>query len=208
MLTYMIGAYAFSLVRRSRAVLRAASLALGGFFAAAMVTTRIIDVVYLVGLPLLYVAVSADLRGVRGSSSSPVTSRRSRSGRSCCWWHAGSSPSRTERSSCSSCRRSGSSGHLGRVQPDSRSTVAPLRALFLGSGLRRALRRRRPCGRSEERPSRSTRARWPRRSGWRSYTSAFALWQFLGDGWLFNLAYYFSSFLVPTLLCLTAARPC
>ena len=33
----------------------------------------------------------------------------------------------------------------------------------------------------------------------------FALWQFLGDGWLFNIGYYFSSFLVPTLLCLTAA---
>ena len=43
-LTYMIGAYAFSLVRTQSPVLRAASLALGGFFAAAMVTTRIIDV--------------------------------------------------------------------------------------------------------------------------------------------------------------------
>ena len=35
--------------------------------------------------------------------------------------------------------------------------------------------------------------------------AAFAAWQFLGQGWLFNLTYYFSSFLVPTLLCLTAA---
>ncbi len=60
-LTYMIGAYAFSLVRTQSPALRPASLALGGFFAAAMVTTRIIDVVYLVGLPLLYVAVTADM---------------------------------------------------------------------------------------------------------------------------------------------------
>jgi len=35
--------------------------------------------------------------------------------------------------------------------------------------------------------------------------AAFAAWQFLGEGWLFNLGYYFSSFLVPTLLCLSAA---
>ena len=34
---------------------------------------------------------------------------------------------------------------------------------------------------------------------------AFAAWQFLGDGWLFNITYYFDSFLVPTFLCLTAA---
>src|SRR5215211_7457371 len=60
-LTYMIGTYAFSLVRTRLPLLRAASLALGGFFAAAMVTTRIIDAAYLVGLPLLSIAVSADL---------------------------------------------------------------------------------------------------------------------------------------------------
>ncbi len=30
--------------------------------------------------------------------------------------------------------------------------------------------------------------------------ACFAAWQFLGDGWLFNIGYYFSSFLVPTLL--------
>ena len=36
-------------------------MALGGFFAAAMVTTRIFDVVYLAGLPLLYFAVTAGL---------------------------------------------------------------------------------------------------------------------------------------------------
>src|SRR5215211_1737493 len=60
-LTYMIGAYAFSLVRTESPLVRAASLALGGCFAAAMVTTRIIDAAYLVGLPLLSIAVSADL---------------------------------------------------------------------------------------------------------------------------------------------------
>ena len=43
-------------------------------------------------------------------------------------------------------------------------------------------------------------------TAWLTLTYAgFAAWQFLGDGWLFNLTYYFSSFLVPTLLCLTAA---
>jgi uncharacterized membrane protein len=33
----------------------------------------------------------------------------------------------------------------------------------------------------------------------------FALWQFLSDGWLFNVDYYFSSFLVPTTFCLAAS---
>jgi hypothetical protein len=43
-------------------------------------------------------------------------------------------------------------------------------------------------------------------SAWLTLTYVgLALWQFLGDGWLLNVGYYFSSLLVPTLLCLTAA---
>ena len=59
MLTYMIGAYAFSLVR-SVACATAGELALGGFFAAAMATTRVVDVVCLVGFRCSTPPSSAD----------------------------------------------------------------------------------------------------------------------------------------------------
>src|SRR5262249_58918984 len=62
-LTYMIGAYAFALPRTRSLWLRSASVFVGGASAAAMVTTRVFDTIYLVGLPILYVAVLVD-RGV------------------------------------------------------------------------------------------------------------------------------------------------
>jgi len=66
-LTFVIASIAFALPRHASPRLRAASLALSGFFGAAAVTTLIVDSVYLVlGLPFLYWAVSLG-RGFRRS---------------------------------------------------------------------------------------------------------------------------------------------
>ena len=108
-LTYMIGAYAFSLVRTQSPPLRLASLALGGFFAAAMATTRIIDIVYLAGLPLLYFAVTTDLPRVARLKQFARDLAAFVAGAAALLVACGLSPGRTGRSSCSSCLRCGSS---------------------------------------------------------------------------------------------------
>jgi hypothetical protein len=204
-LTYMIGAYAFSLVRTQSVALRATSLAIGGAFAAAMVTTRVIDVAYLIGLPLLYVAVSPDL---------PLAPRLKQFARDIAAFASGAAALLV---ACGLFAKShgeeflffmpqvrvvqSTSGGYNQLPVDAWLPVSPYfwvplfvivfaaAVLVLG-----------PRG-----------DRVPRRvlvstTAWLAVVyGAFAAWQFLGDGWLFNLGYYFSSFLVPTLLCLTAA---
>jgi hypothetical protein len=204
-LTYMIGAYAFSIVRTRSALLRAASLALGGFFAAAMVTTRIIDGAHLVGLPLLYVAVSADLSWA---------SRLRQFGRDFAAFAAGAvtlvvtcglfakahgeeflffmPQVRVVRST------SGGYNHIPAHVwlPLSPYFWVPLFVILFAAVVLVAG----PKGDRVARRFLGAATLWLTVE----YV-AFAAWQFLGSGWLFNLVYYFSSFLVPTLLCLTSA---
>ena len=204
-LTYMIGAYAFSLVRTQSPRLRPAGLALGGFFAAAMVTTRIIDVVYLVGLPLLYVAVSADV---------PWAARLRQFARDVAAFAAGAAALLVAGGLFA--RSHGeeflffmpqvrvvqqTSGEYNQIPVDGWLPLSPYfwvpLFVVLFSMVVLAV------------SPKTDRVAWRVLAAatlWLALLyAAFAAWQFLGQGWLFNLTYYFSSFLVPTLLCLTAA---
>jgi hypothetical protein len=204
-LTYMIGTYAFSLVRTRLPLLRAASLALGGFFAAAMVTTRIIDAAYLVGLPLLSIAVSADL---------PWAVRLRQFGRDVAAFAAGAVALLV---ACGLFARShgeeflffmpqvrvvrSTSGGYNQIPVDVWLPLSPYfwvpLFVLLFAALVLVIARN-----GNRLASRVLMAA----TLWLMLDyAAFAAWQFLGRGWLFNLTYYFSSFLVPTLFCLTAA---
>ncbi len=204
-LTYMIGAYAFSLVRTRSHLLRAASLGLGGFFAAAMVTTRISDVLYLVGIPLLYVAVSPEaawaarlrqlVRDVGAFAAGAAVLLVA------CGLFAKAHGEeffffmpqvRVVRST---------SGGYNQIPVDKWLPLAPyfwvplfvmvIAAVVLAVGPKHDRVGRRVV---------LAAALWLTLD----YVPL-ALWQFLGDGWFLNYVFYFSSFLVPSLFCLTAA---
>ena len=204
-LTYMIAALSFSLPRARSRRLRAASLILGGFFSVAMVTTRVIDVAYLVGLPILYAAVATDL---------PRVVRTKQVARDIAAFATGAillllGGGLTARSA---------GGEFFFFMPQIRvvlSTtggynqipvdewlpaapyvfVPPFVALFGVVALAAA-----PNG------DRVARRLLVASTTWLALVfTAFAAWQFLGDGWLLNLGYYFSSFLVPTIFCFSAA---
>jgi hypothetical protein len=204
-LTYMIGAYAFSLVRTNGPLLRAASLALGGAFAAAMVTTRIIDAAFLVGLPLLYLAVNA---------SFPWSAWLRRFARDLAAFAAGAAVLLVACGLFAAANGEEflyfmpqvrvvqmTSGGYNQIPVDQWLPFAPyfwvplfvivFAAVVLAVGPKRDRLARRVLLAA---------------AAWLTVDYvAFAAWQFLGDGWLFNLVYYVSSFLVPTLFCLTAA---
>jgi hypothetical protein len=59
-LTFLLASFAFAIPKRRTTRIRAASLVLSGFFSAAVVTTRLGDALYLIGLPLVYWAVMRD----------------------------------------------------------------------------------------------------------------------------------------------------
>jgi hypothetical protein len=204
-LTYMIGAYAFSLVRTESPLLRAASLALGGAFAAAMVTTRISDAGYLVGLPLLYAAVSAE---------TPRAARLMQFIRDAGAFAAGAVALLV---ACGLFARAhgeeflffmpqvrvvrSTSGGYNQIPVDQWLPLAPyfwvplfvmvIAAVVLAAGPRHDQLARRVVLAS---------------ALWLALDFVpLALWQFLGDGWLLNYVFYFSSFLVPTLFCLAAS---
>jgi hypothetical protein len=204
-LTYMIGAYAFSIVRTQSPLLRAASLALGGFFAAAMVTTRIIDVAFLAGLPLLYFAVAVAL---------PRAARLKQFAWDVASFAMGAAALLV---ACGLFAKSHgeeflffmpqvrvvrtTSGGYNQIPVDAWLPFSPyfwvplFVILFAAAVV--------VVGPKSDRLARRVLVA---AMAWLTLTYAgFAAWQFLGDGWLFNLTYYFSSFLVPTLLCLTAA---
>jgi hypothetical protein len=204
-LTFMIAAYAFSLPRTESRWLRAASMALGGFFAAAMVTTRVIDVAWLLGLPLLYVAVNGAARH---------RETLARLGRDAAAFAAGAlvllvaggifARSHGEEFFFFMPQvrivRSTSGGYnqlpVDAWFPGAAYYWVPLFALVfalavvvLGPRQERAARRFLVAA-----------------TAWLGFEFVvFSLWQFAGSGWLLNVTYYFSSFLVPTLLCLAAA---
>jgi hypothetical protein len=204
-LTYMIGAYSFSLVRTPSPRLRAVSLAFGGAFAAAMVTTRVIDAAHLVGLPLLYFALTVEL---------PWRARLKQFGRDVAAFAAGAGALLL---ACGVFAKShgeeflffmpqvrvvrSTSGGYNQIPVDAWLPLSPYFwaplfvivfaavVLVLGPKSNRLARR-----------VLAATALWLALD-----YGAFAAWQFLSDGWLFNLTYYFSSFLMPTILCLTAA---
>jgi hypothetical protein len=204
-LTYMIGAYAFSLVRTRSRLLRPASLALGGFFAAAMVTTRIIDVIFLVGIPLLYAAVNVEtawaarlkqfgldlLAFAVGAVALLVALGlfAKSHGEEFLFFMPQVRVVRT------------TSGGYNQIPVDAWLPLSPhfwvplfvvlfaVVVLLLGPKGDRLVRRVLVAA-----------------TAWLAVLyGGFAAWQFLGEGWFFNLTYYFSSFLVPTTFCLSAA---
>ena len=201
-LTYMIAAFAFSLPRTNAPRVRAASMVLGGFFAAAMVTTRIIDVAYLIGLPLLYVAVAVALPPpIACGGLSDVTA-----------FAAGALVLVLWAASLRGLRRgisllhpqvrvvrstSGGYNRLPAAQwlPGAPYFwVVPFVVLFAVVVL--------AVARTDDRLARRVLLA---SALWLALVFvSFAFWQFLGDGWLFNIDYYFSSFLVPTMFCLSA----
>jgi hypothetical protein len=204
-LTYMLAALAFCLPRTHSPRVRAVSLAFGGFFAAAMVTTRVIDIAYLVGIPILYAAVMTDL---------PDAVRTRQLARDVVAFAAGAVLLLLGLGLVAHA----AGGEFFFFMPQIRvvlSTtggfnqlpieswlpgapyvwVPPFVAVFGAVSLIVA-----PAG------DRHVRRILVASIVWLTFDfGVFAAWQFLGDGWLLNIVYYFSSFLVPTILCFAAA---
>ena len=204
-LTFMIGAYAFALVRTQSPFLRAASLALGGAFAAAMVTTRIIDIVFLLGLPLLYFAVNV---------GRPWARRLVQFGRDVLAFAVGAV---VLLMACGLFARSHgeeffyfmpqvrvirqTSGGYNQIPTDVWLRLSPYFWVPLFVVVFAAV-----VIAIAPRSNRLARRALVAATAWLALLyGGFAAWQFLGKGWFFNLTYYFSSFLVPTFFCLTAA---
>jgi hypothetical protein len=204
-LTFMIATFAFALPRTRSPRVRAASLALAGAFAAAMVTTRIIDGVYLIGLPLLYFAVLVDLswrarlmQFARDLAAFVIGALAlllvgglfaKTHGEEFLFFMPQIRVVQT------------TSGGYNQTPVDQWLPSAPyfwvppfaivFAAVVLTFGPKRERLARRLLLAS---------------AIWLTLTFVpLALWQFLGHGWLFNLGYYFSSFLVPTMLCVASA---
>jgi hypothetical protein len=169
-----------------------------------MVTTRVIDIAYLVGLPLLYAAVNGDL---------PWAARLRQFGRDLAAFAAGAVALLV---ACGLFARSHgeeflffmpqvrvvrtTSGGYNQIPVDVWLPLSPyfwvplfvivFATVVIAAGPRGDVARRVLVA----------------ATAWLALDYfVFAAWQFLGSGWLFNLTYYFSSFLVPTLLCLSAA---
>jgi hypothetical protein len=204
-ITYMLGAYAFSLPRTQSPFLRACSLGLGGAFAAAMVTTRVSDAPLLVGIPLLFLAVTAE---------APIAARLKQFGRDVAGFAVGAAALLV---ACGLFAKShgeeflffmpqvrvvqSTTGGYNQIPVDiwlrySPHFWVPVFAVLFGMIVFAAGPRR----------DRLARRVLMAATLWLAVDyAAFAAWQFLGDGWILNYTFYFSSFLVPTLLCLTAA---
>jgi hypothetical protein len=203
-LTFMIGAYAFALVRTQSPLLRAGSLALGGAFAAAMVTTRIIDVVFLLGIPLLYFAVNA---------GRPWARRLEQFCRDVAAFAVGAVVLLV---ACGLFARSHgeeffyfmpqvhvvrqTSGGYNQIPTDLWLPLSPYFWVPLFVVVFSVVAAAGP--KTDRLAGRVLAAS----TAWLAVLyGGFAAWQFLGEGWFFNLTYYFSSFLVPTFFCLSAA---
>jgi len=203
-LTYMIGAYAFALPRSRSLWLRFASVFLGGAFAAAMATTRIFDAVYLVGLPILYVAVLAE-RGLAARIRRIAVDTTAFGFGFVAALMVGGVASRAAGTEflffMPQIRfvQTTSGGYkfpVGQWLPGAPYFWTPVFAIAFGVIVLAFAPSRR-----------ATSSRFLAASViWLALDFAvLALWQFLSDGWVFNYGYYFSSFLVPTTLCLAAS---
>jgi hypothetical protein len=203
-ITFMIAAYAFALPLTKRPIVRGLSLAASGFFAAALVTTRIIDVVYLIGLPLLYWAVT------RGS----LVERVRRLAIDVAAWVAGGAVLLVAGGIFSHRHGTEFLFFMPQVRVV-RTSTGPQNHLLASQWLPAAPYVWLPVfvvalavvvlvlNRSGDRTARRVLAA---SAVWLGINYvAFAAWQFGGTGWVLQLGYYFSSFLLPTLLCLTAA---
>jgi hypothetical protein len=203
-LTYLIGAYAFALPRTRSLWLRPASLFLGGGSAAAMATTRIFDTVYLVGLPLLYVAVLAD-RGLAARLRRVVVDAAAFAVGFVAVLMVGGMASRAAGTEFWFFMpqihfvQSTSGGYqfpVGQWLPGAPYFWTPVFAIAFGVIVFAFAQSRR-----------ATSSRFLLASIlWLALDFVpLVLWQFLSDGWVFNYEYYFISFLVPTLVCLVAS---
>jgi hypothetical protein len=204
-LTYMIGAYAFALPRMPSPWLRSVSLFLGGASAAAMATTRIFDTVYLVGLPLLYIAVLAD-KGLAARLRRIVADAAAFAAGFVAVLIVGGIASRAAGTEFwffmpqIHVVQSTSGGYnqipVDQWLPGAPYFWTPVFAIAFGVIVLAFAQTRR-----------STSSRLLLASIlWLALDFVpLALWQFLSDGWVFNIEYYFSSFLVPTLVCLVAS---
>jgi hypothetical protein len=204
-ITFMIATYAFALPRTRSRRLRLLSVGLGGFFAAATVTTRILDIVFLLGLPLLYVALVGDPRResrmgqlVRDVGAFAIGALVLVVTAGTIAWRRGEEflffmpQVRIVRST---------SGGYNQMPVDEWLPYAPYywMPLFVlvFAALVLVLNR---AGASPARRALLAATAWLG-----LLFVPLTLWQFLGSGWLFNVNYYFSSFLVPALFCLAAA---
>jgi hypothetical protein len=203
-LTYLIGTYALTLARTKAPALRAGSLFLGGAFAAALVTTRIFDAAYLIGLPLLYVAVLPNVpRGRRLLQL--LRDAAAFAGGVAALLLAGGLFSRAEGTEFWFFMPQvrvllATTGGYNQFPIDLWLPTAtyfwiPIFAVAFAAAILLL------GPRTDQLPRRFLAAA----AIWITLDFVpFALWQFLGRGWLFNLDYYFSSFLVPTLLTVAA----
>lgn len=202
-LAFMIASFAFAIPKRRTPRVRAFSLLLSGFFGAALTTTRIVDTVYLIGLPLVYWAVMVE---------DDRHHRARRVAIDIVWFLAGG---------CALLIVGGLFAHRHggeflffmpqirvMLQTTGEANQVPVHEWFptepyffvpifvtLLSALLLLIGR----------PS----AAQPRRllvasTAWLGVSFAgIALWEFAGTGWIFELSYYFSSFVVPSVFCVT-----
>jgi hypothetical protein len=182
---------------------RAASFVLSGFFSAAAVTTRIVDTVYLIGLPLFYWAVVLD------------ENRRTRARQVAIdlgWFTAGAVLLLIGGGLFA--HRHGAeflffmpqirvmlqtTGEANQVPvhqwfPTEPYFFVPILATVLGVLVLLAAR---PSGDPARRLLIAATA-WVGLS-----FGGIALWEFAGGGWVFELSYYFSSLVLPSVICLT-----
>ena len=204
-IAFLIAAYTFALPQTTSRPVRVISLAASGFFAAALVTTRTVDTAFLVGLPILHFAVygSATYRVWLGQLIRDVAAFFL--GVALLIGAAGSfARARGEeflffmpqiryvRST------SGETYHRPADQwlPFEPYFWLPVFAGVLAVVVLLTVPRR----------ASTARRLLVGTTVWLAIVfSGFAVWEFAGTGWFFQYSFYFSSFLAPTYLCLSAS---
>jgi hypothetical protein len=200
-LTFLIASLAFAVPKRRTPGWRAASLALAGFFSAAVVTTRIVDIIYLVGLPLVYCAVMLDDRRTR--LRSVARDLGAYAAGALVLLVGGGIFAKTHGAEflffMPQIRIVMSTSGEGNQVPvhlwfsTEPYFFVPIFAMALGCLVLAA-------GRPSTIPARRMLFA---ATAWTALTfTVIALWEFAGSGFVFELGYYFSSFLVPTIFCL------
>ena len=198
-LTFMIAAFAFVAPRTSRLPVRLLSLGLAGFFTAALVTTRITDVIYICGLPVFYWALvdhgrqgerlrrlALDLGAfVMGAGLLLVAGGIFASAHGGPFWYVGAQIKVARSTSGASNQQP---FHLWfPLEPYFFAPffvlVVSAVVLLVGPGLEDRARRFQIAATS-----------------WLALCTAIVVgWEFLGTGWVFEVPYYFSSLLPPML---------
>lgn len=204
-ITFLIASAAFALPRRRTLPSRALSLGLSGLFSAALVTTRIVDAVYLIGLPILYWAVMLD--GGRRERWRNLRVDVTAYAIGACILVLGGGVFAHRHGSeflffmpqvrvALSTSGEANQVPVGDWLPVNPYFFVPLFAIALAVLV---LVQGRPA---DVVPRRFLIAA----TAWTSIAFAsVSLWEFVGSGWVFEYGYYFNSFLLPTILCLAGS---